>query len=100
ECRCGARRGEGACLCARLLFRVGSPAGIPRLRQLAGADLWNPPELPEQVIATALDRAIDVVVEMKDISTTCVGLAWSALVLRDQGLAAEVNHLEDRLDEM
>jgi uncharacterized protein with PhoU and TrkA domain len=29
-----------------------------------------------------------------------VSLAWSALVLRDQGLAAEVNHLEDRLDEM
>jgi uncharacterized protein with PhoU and TrkA domain len=29
-----------------------------------------------------------------------VGLAYSALVLRDQGLAAEVNHLEDRLDEM
>jgi uncharacterized protein with PhoU and TrkA domain len=29
-----------------------------------------------------------------------VGLAYSALVLRDQGLAAEVTHLEDRLDEM
>jgi uncharacterized protein with PhoU and TrkA domain len=27
-------------------------------------------------------------------------LAYSALVLRDQGLAAEVNHLEDRLDDM
>ena len=27
-------------------------------------------------------------------------MAYSALVLRDQGLAAEVRHLEDRLDEM
>jgi uncharacterized protein with PhoU and TrkA domain len=83
-----------------VLFLHGSPAGIPRLRQLAGADLWTPPELPEQVITTDLDRAVDVLVEMKNISMTCVGLAWSALVLRDQGLAAEVNHLEDRLDEM
>src|SRR5206468_1147391 len=93
-------RGEEILLPGDVLFLHGSPAGIPRLRQLAGADLWNPPELPEQVIATDLDRAIDVLVEMKNISTTCVGLAWSALVLRDQGLAAEVNHLEDRLDEM
>jgi uncharacterized protein with PhoU and TrkA domain len=83
-----------------VLFLHGSPAGIPRLRQLAGADLWVPPEPPGSVVATDLDRAIDVLVEMKNISMTCVGLAWSALVLRDQGLAAEVSHLEDRLDDM
>ena len=83
-----------------VLFLHGSPAGIPRLRQLAGADLWTPPAAPETVITTDLDRAIDVLVEMKNISMTCVGLAWSSLVLRDQGLAAEVSHLEDRLDEM
>ena len=49
---------------------------------------------------TDLDRAVDVLVEMKNISEVAVGLAYSALVLRDQGLAAEVSHLEDRLDEM
>src|SRR5438477_372071 len=55
----------------------------------------------EPIGNAAVDSAhIDVLVEMKNISMTCVGLAWSALVLRDQGLAAEVNHLEDRLDEM
>jgi uncharacterized protein with PhoU and TrkA domain len=37
---------------------------------------------------------------MKNISEVAVGLAYSALVLRDQGLASEVRHLEDRLDEM
>ena len=93
-------RGEEILRPGDVLFLHGSPAGIPRLRQLAGADPWTPPEAPEQVIATDLDRAVDVLVEMKNISMTCVGLAWSALVLRDQGLAAEVNHLEDRLDEM
>jgi uncharacterized protein with PhoU and TrkA domain len=39
-------------------------------------------------------------VEMKNISEVAIGLAYSALVFRDQGLAAEVRHLEDRLDEM
>jgi uncharacterized protein with PhoU and TrkA domain len=93
-------KGDEVLLPGDVLFLHGSPSGIPRLRQLAGADLWTPPDPPEQRIATDLDRAIDVLVEMKNISMTCVGLAWSALVLRDQGLAAEVNHLEDRLDEM
>jgi uncharacterized protein with PhoU and TrkA domain len=54
----------------------------------------------EEPAVSDLDRAIDVLVEMKNISEVAVGLAYSALVLRDQGLAAEVNHLEDRLDEM
>jgi uncharacterized protein with PhoU and TrkA domain len=93
-------RGDEILLPGDVLFLHGSPAGIPRLRQLAGAEEWRPPEVPERVITTDLDRAIDVLVEMKNISTTCVGLAWSALVLRDTGLAAEVSHLEDRLDEM
>jgi uncharacterized protein with PhoU and TrkA domain len=92
--------GDEILLPGDVLFLHGSPAGIQRLRQLAGAEEWRPPEVPEQVITTDLDRAVDVLVEMKNISTTCVGLAWSALVLRDQGLAAEVNQLEDRLDEM
>ncbi len=37
---------------------------------------------------------------MKNISEVAVGLAYSALLFYDQSLAAEVNHLEDRLDEM
>ena len=37
---------------------------------------------------------------MKNLSEVAVGLAYSALVLRDRSLAAEVRHLEDRLDEM
>ena len=34
------------------------------------------------------------------MSEVAIGLAYSALLFNDQGLAAEVNHLEDRLDEM
>ena len=83
-----------------VLFLQGAAAGIAELRTLAGAPDWNPPKLSEEPELSDLDRAIDVLVEMKNISEVAVGLAYSALVLRDQGLAAEVNHLEDRLDEM
>jgi uncharacterized protein with PhoU and TrkA domain len=83
-----------------VLFLQGAAAGIAELRTLAGAPVWEPPQASEEAPVSDLDRAIDVLVEMKNISEVAVGLAYSALVLRDPGLAAEVNHLEDRLDEM
>jgi uncharacterized protein with PhoU and TrkA domain len=92
--------GEEILMPSDVLFLRGSPAGIPRLRELAAAPPWEPPQFPEDAQLTDLDRAIDVLVEMKNVSETAVGLAYSALVLRDLGLAAEVRHLEDRLDEM
>ncbi|MGK2950321.1 MAG: potassium channel family protein [Acidimicrobiales bacterium] len=92
--------GDAICLPGDVMFLRGSPAGIPRLRELAAAPYWEPPVPPEDGTLSDLDRAIDVLVEMKNISEVAVGLAYSALVLRDQGLAAEVRQLEDRLDEM
>lgn len=92
--------GDEVLLPGDVLFLQGAAAGIAELRALAGAPPWEPPQPPEDGTLTDLDRAIDVLVEMKNISEVAVGLAYSALVLRDTGLAAEVNHLEDRLDEM
>ena len=82
------------------LFLRGSPDGITRLRELAAAEPWTPPQITDDPFVTDLDRAVDVLVEMKNLSEVAVGLAYSALVLGDRGLAAEVRQLEDRLDEM
>jgi uncharacterized protein with PhoU and TrkA domain len=84
-----------------VLILRGPPEGIGELREMAGAPEWRPPLADEDpAIPTDLDRAVDVLVEMKNISEVAVGLAYSALLFNDQSLAAEVNHLEDRLDEM
>lgn len=83
-----------------VLFLRGSPAGIMRLHQLAAAPSWEEPTVPEDPWISDLDRAVDVLVEMKDLSEAAVGLAYSALVLNDRGLASEVRYLENRLDEM
>jgi uncharacterized protein with PhoU and TrkA domain len=83
-----------------VLILRGAPDGIVELRRLAGAPEWRPPGVAEDPTITDLDRAVDVLVEMKNISEVAVGLAYSALLLYDQSLAAEVDHLGDRLDEM
>ncbi|HPB46046.1 MAG TPA: TrkA C-terminal domain-containing protein [Microthrixaceae bacterium] len=83
-----------------VLFLRGSPPGIVRLHELAAAPTWNPPDASSGAALTDLDRAVDVLVEMKNMSEAAVGLAYSALALRDRGLAAEVSHLATRLDEM
>ena len=83
-----------------VLITRGAGVGIPEMRELAGAPEWRP-GIPEEVTAiTDLDRAVDVLVEMKNISEVAVGLGYSAVLFNDQGLAAEVTHLEGRLDEM
>ena len=83
-----------------VLITRGANGGIPDLRRLAGAPEWRPVILEEETAITDLDRAVDVLVEMKNISEVAVGLGYSAVLFNDQGLAAEVTHLEDRLDEM
>jgi uncharacterized protein with PhoU and TrkA domain len=83
-----------------VMILEGPTAGIVRVRELASAPPWEPPQPPEDGSVSDLDRAVDVLVEMKNLSEVAVGLAYSALVFRDLGLAAEVRHLEDRLDEM
>ncbi len=47
-----------------------------------------------------LDRAVDLLVEMKNSAEVAVGLAYSALLFNDQALAAEVGNLEARSDDI
>jgi uncharacterized protein with PhoU and TrkA domain len=80
-----------------LLVR-GPEEGVNLVRALAGA-----PELPEAPEVegpplSELDRAVDILVEMKDLAEAAVGLAYSALLFNDRALAAEVATLEGRAD--
>ncbi|MFM8304498.1 MAG: potassium channel family protein, partial [Actinomycetota bacterium] len=92
--------GDDLLVAEDVLILRGAPDGIAELRELAGAPEWRPPTIDYDPTTTDLDRAVDTLVEMKNISEVAVGLAYSALLFNDQSLAAEVSHLEDRLDEM
>jgi uncharacterized protein with PhoU and TrkA domain len=83
-----------------VLILRGAREGIGEVREFAGAPVWRPAGIEEDPAISDLDRAVDVLVEMKNLSEAAVGLAYSALLLNDQGLASQVTQLEDRLDEM
>jgi uncharacterized protein with PhoU and TrkA domain len=80
-----------------LLVR-GPEEGVNLVRELAGAHRL--PEPPEEDLPplSELDRAVDLLVELKDLSEAAVGLAYSALLFNNRSLAAEVGALEERSD--
>ncbi len=83
-----------------VLFLQGPRPGVDEVRQLAGAPSRDMPPPPERGKLSHLDRAVDLVVELKNVSEVAVGLAYSAILLRDVSLAAEVSVIEDQSDEL
>lgn len=83
-----------------VLFLQGPGEGVDRMRELAGAPPLAVTEPTEGARLSHLDRAVDLVVELKNVSEVAVGLAYSAILLRDLALAAEVSVIEDRSDDL
>ncbi len=84
-----------------VLFLQGPPEGVAEIRELAGARPLSKPETDENAgPLTELEKAVDILIEMKNLSEVAVGLAYSALLYHDAGLAREVVAIEDEMDEM
>ncbi|MGH2753612.1 MAG: potassium channel family protein [Actinomycetota bacterium] len=80
------------------LLVKGPEDGVALARELMAAPpLPEPPDSPE-IPLSDLDRAVDMLVEMKNSAEVAVGLAYSALLFNDKALAAEVSSLEARSD--
>jgi uncharacterized protein with PhoU and TrkA domain len=84
-----------------VLFMQGPPEGVAEVREMAGAAVTSPatPAEPAGEL-TELERAVDILIEMKNLSEVAVGLAYSALLYYDAGLAREVVAIENEMDEM
>ena len=80
-----------------LLVR-GPEEGINLVRELAGAPALPGPPEAEAPALSDLDRAVDILVEMKDLAEAAVGLAYSSILFNNRSLAGEVGALEARSD--
>src|SRR6266498_2597906 len=80
-----------------LLFQ-GPEEGANLIREIAGAPALPEPPESDVPALNELDRAVDILVEMKNSAEVAVGLAYSSLLFNDPALAAEVATLEVRSD--
>jgi uncharacterized protein with PhoU and TrkA domain len=82
-----------------VIFLQGPPEGVAEVRELAGAhplaDALEPAPPAGQL--SEIDRAVDILIEMKNLSEVAVRLAYSALLYDDAGLAREVIAIEDEM---
>jgi uncharacterized protein with PhoU and TrkA domain len=83
-----------------VLVYQGPEEGVNLIREIAGAPPLPPPPPSDAPPLSELDRAVDILVEMKNISESAVGLAYSSLLFNDRSLAAEVGTLEARSDSL
>lgn len=83
------------------LIVQGPPESLETVRRMAGHSPREARDEGEEPRTLSnLDRAVDLVVELKNTSEIAVGLAYSAILLRDPTLAAEVGVIEDRSDDL
>lgn len=83
-----------------VLILQGPREGVDLVRELAGAAPFGLRPPAQEGRLSHLDRAVDLLVELKNVGEVAVGMAYSALLFRDAGLAAEVGRLEDRCDDL
>lgn len=81
-----------------VLFLQGPAEGVDLVREKAGGEPLRLRRPAEEGRLTDLDRAVDILVELKNAAEAAVGLAYSAVQFDDTGLASEVSGIEDRCD--
>ena len=90
------RRGERR----RRAADPGPEEGVNEVRELAGAPPMPLAPDDDTPALSELDRAVDILVEMKDLAEAAVGMAYSSLLFNNRSLAAEVGTLEARSDQL
>ena len=79
-----------------LLLR-GFWEGLSTVYERATGDAYEQPAVPEQPIDD-LERAVDSIVLMKNMSELAVDLAYGSVLFNSEGVAAEVAELEAEVD--
>ncbi|MDE4907483.1 potassium channel protein [Methanogenium marinum] len=83
-----------------IIIAKGPESGIIPLYDLCGAEIPAIDESPEGSVVTDLDRAVRLIVKMKDVSEFAVGLAYTSLLFNNREVADEVVSLGTRMDDM
>lgn len=83
-----------------LLFARGDPTAIPKFYEVVLGERIELPESPPELEIEELDRAVDDLIEIKNLSELAVDLAYSSLIYGNEDIAMEVTYLEEKIDNM
>lgn len=83
-----------------ILIAKGLDGGVVPFYQVTGIDLGDADDEPEDAVVSDLDRAVALMIEMKNQSELAVGLAYTALLFDNREVADEVLALDSRMDDM
>jgi len=81
-----------------LLLR-GAEQNVSTVHERVSGQAYRPPEPPGEVISD-LDRAVDTIVLMKNVSELSLDLAYASVLFDDEELAEEVHSLEIEVDSL
>jgi len=82
-----------------VLFVRGDPNSVPRLYEFVMHEKREM-ELATELEIPELDKAVDLLIEMKNLSELAVDLAYSSLIYGNEEVALEVVYIENVLDNM
>jgi uncharacterized protein with PhoU and TrkA domain len=83
-----------------VVFARGHDEGVPLFIEYATCEKYQRATFELNHVLADLDRAVDLIVEMKNMSELAVGLAYSAMLFYNKDIAEEVRYIEDKMDGM
>lgn len=83
-----------------VLFAKGHDEGVAILYELAVGEKCKPRPAKPEALLDDLDKAVDLIIDMKNVSELAVGLAYSAVLFYNKEIAHEVEILEAKIDEL
>ncbi len=89
--------GNDQLLAGDIVFCRGSVEGVSETYEDATGSEYEP---PEEGKGDDIERAVETVIELKNVSELAIGLAYSAALYDSDAIAGEVQVLEHRSDEL
>jgi len=83
-----------------VLFARGDIMGVPKFYEMVTGERRELKEEPVEIEIEDLDKAVDTVIEMKNLSELAVDLSYSSLLYYNEDIAQEVAYLEESIDNM
>jgi uncharacterized protein with PhoU and TrkA domain len=83
-----------------VLFARGDISGVSRFFELVTGRARELEERESEIEIEDLDKAVDIITDMKNLSELAVDLSYSSLLYYNEDLAQEVAYIEERLDNM